>query len=126
MNARPTDVDLDLKTGGFTLREGKAGASEVPRTEGRISEAALQRVRAAAMSALQRGFETRACRVERRSGALILPIMDATVSMILHLDGKSAAAPIRPDCWSKAANALEETADRAVHQRRDGTAPPQP
>ena len=112
----PYDLTLELDTGLFLLSEGKIASREVTRTEGKLTDAALGAVRDAARTALRRGLETVACRRERARGLLILPIMDAIVSMTVELDGESDSASIRPDRWSKESQTLQEIADRAVHE----------
>ena len=103
------DLDLDLATGEFVLKEESYNGKEtVPSsTSGRLSSAALAEVRELASLGLSKGLETEACKQERAKGSLRPPMFDFSINMTVQMRERWEAAPTFGDCWTKAANDLE-------------------
>lgn len=112
----PTELNLDLATGEFSLGEGTpATGFKVVETRGRLAPSSLAKVKGIAGSALTEGFETEACKRAEAKGVPMLPIMDAMPAMDLKLGDRWVTAPVRIDCWNKVADDLAGAALEAAH-----------
>lgn len=113
----PTDLDLDLNTGEFSLQEGgQLPNPTVQQTHGRLNPSALAGIRKSATLALSKGLKTGACRRAEKRGAIMMPIMDAMPKMGIKLGSQWRTAPVNISCWSEAANELAGAVLDAVHK----------
>ena len=114
----PIDLDLDLVTGTFSLKEGQPDAATQPLSDrhGRLDAATLAGIRRLAAQGVVSGFETTDCRRRAARGEIIMPIMDAMPSMAVSIGGRWVAAPVNIGCWTSAANDLAGASYEAAHR----------
>ena len=110
----PIDLDLNLDTGYFTLSKIQRSTGLETRADGKLDRVKITEIKRFAATALSGGLETKACKTARKKGVIMPPIMDALLSMTVMVKGRSSEAPVRTDCWSKAAERLREAAYTAT------------
>lgn len=112
----PIDLTIDFDTGHSVIVEGSPGSRSkltAPRDR-HLSDESISELRRLATRAIEQGLETKTCSDARAKGIVMPPIMDALLDMRVYLGDRKAFPPVRPDCWSKAANDLQSAAYRAA------------
>lgn len=110
----PVDLDLNLDTGYFTLIKIQRSTGLETKAEGHLNQEKITEIKELAAKALSGGLESKTCGTARKKGVIMPPIMDALLNMTVTIKGQSAEAPVRPDCWSGAAERLREAAYTAT------------
>ena len=108
------EYDIDFDTGRFKFNDWNSLGLKQIKSEGALSREAADKLKWQARTAVVAGLENRRCRSEQTKGQIMVPSMDADSQVWITIKGRTNAFPSRPDCWSKAAEKLDQMAEKTL------------